>query len=403
MAYHVAQLPSFNELLDTVSGRKILVPSYYRLSNELDSQCAKMKSTLKELLSKQKYLCCTADVWTSRAQSYLGVTVHFLNNAYKRESYVLAFKEMKYQQTYKELGQTLHDIFADYGFKITKITNIVTDGCSSFCKMFKVFGVPLDSTSVANSSHVDDVENGSAENQNEHANSVEIVVPFMEDANGELLSSEILNFNNECPDADVLIDDLADETPAEPSNDYLMENNAERTEETKIELPPQQRCVSHVLNLLSHDFDKRLTDRAKKILCAAIVKLNSLWVLTHRSSRAKSMCKDILGKCSKVPVITRWNSKYDAVRICVDPDTQPKINTLIEACSSMSRNLEKLTDDDFYVLTQYVKVLDPVAKSLDKLQGQHNCSQGFIIPVLFSMKHRLNALSDASQLARDLK
>lgn len=75
----------------------------------LNENLKKMKSTLKDILAKQEYLCITCDVWSSRGQSYLGVTVHFLNSDLQktqhRESYVLAFKQLHARQTYVELAQ----------------------------------------------------------------------------------------------------------------------------------------------------------------------------------------------------------------------------------------------------------------------------------------------------------
>lgn len=106
----------------------------------LKSKFETMKSSLKATLGKQEFLCVTCDVWSSRGQSYLGVTVHFLNEAYERESFVLAFKRLYTRQTYMHLAQVLDEIFKDFEIDINKITHIVTDGGSAFCKMFKEFG-----------------------------------------------------------------------------------------------------------------------------------------------------------------------------------------------------------------------------------------------------------------------
>lgn len=141
ISFNVVQLKSFKELLETVSGRKIAIPSRHKFMKTLDSEYSKMKDALREILSHQEYLCVTADVWSSRAQ---GVTVHFLNAEFKRESYVLAFKQLHFKQTYKELAKEMDKIFDDYGIKISQITNIVTDGGSNFCKMFKMYGKSID-------------------------------------------------------------------------------------------------------------------------------------------------------------------------------------------------------------------------------------------------------------------
>lgn len=94
VSFQFAQQPSFRKLLETVSGRKVEVPTKYKLKLTLHAQHIQVKNELIERLSTQKHLCMTTDVWTSHAQSYLGVTIHFINDAYKRESFLLAFKQL---------------------------------------------------------------------------------------------------------------------------------------------------------------------------------------------------------------------------------------------------------------------------------------------------------------------
>lgn len=159
MSFNVVQLKSFKELLETVSGRKIVIPSRHKFMKTLDSEYMDMKKALCEKLSQQKYLCITADVWSSRAQSYLGATVHFLNDNYERESYCLAFKQMFGKQTYKDLAKVMDAIFDDYGIKRSQITHIVTDGGSNFCKMFKMYGKSIDAVVTTYDEEDEDVEN----------------------------------------------------------------------------------------------------------------------------------------------------------------------------------------------------------------------------------------------------
>lgn len=120
--------------------------------NTLDTEYSKIKESF------------TADVWSSRAQSYLGVTVHFMNSEFKRESYVLAFKQLLFKQTYKELAKAMDEIFGDYRIKKSQITHIVTDGGSNFCKMFKIYGKSLDAVVTTYSEEgLDDTEENERE------------------------------------------------------------------------------------------------------------------------------------------------------------------------------------------------------------------------------------------------
>lgn len=157
--------------------------------SSLHKEFHKVKTELCNVLSHQKYICITADVWSSRAQGYLGVTVHFINKNFVRESYVLAFRKLPLRQTYKELGEALNEIFTEYGTKISQITHIVTDGGSSFGKMFKMFGSEIDV--VVSTYEVEEEEEYNSEEQEES----DRITEFMEEANGDQFVNEILNFN----------------------------------------------------------------------------------------------------------------------------------------------------------------------------------------------------------------
>lgn len=418
LSFNVIQSPSFKKLLETVAGRTILIPSNYKVMNHLDSEFIRTKTKLMEVIAQQDFVCLTADVWSSRAQSYLGVTVHFIDQCYQRQSYGLAFKELKYKQTYKELTKSMHDIFNDFNLNIAKITNIGTDGGSAFCKMFKVYGDEPRSESedreeTSETEDVDmDQENLSRVNQNQ---------TFMSDLNGDFFASEIINFNIDPAIETTSLESTRTESNRTSMQPYFEENSNsdsnmqdyfgnrehnENEQEVQPKLPGQRRCVSHQCNLLHKYFYDELKGFAKSSLTSAINKLHSLWVLTHRSSRAKSICKDILGVCLLVPCETRWNSQYDAVKKCLSAEIQPNINKLIETLKNdidSAANLSVLGQNDFIVLSNYLKVMGPVAQSLDKLQGEVNNSQGLILPVLKSMKYRIEQLDDTSNIAKDFK
>lgn len=106
------------------------------VSNKYDNSKAK----LTEIISEQEYVCLTTDVWSSRAQSYLGVTLHFLTPTLERIPVMLAFRQLREKQTYIVLAEAMCRIMEDFRIPVKKVTNIVTDGGSAFCKAFKEFG-----------------------------------------------------------------------------------------------------------------------------------------------------------------------------------------------------------------------------------------------------------------------
>lgn len=406
LSFNVVQLHSLKDLLETVGGRKIVIPTRHKLMTTLDSEYNKVKNALRKKLSEQKHLCLTADVWSSRAQSYLGVTVHFLNDKFERESYLLAFKQLFTKQTYKNLADAMDEILRDFGIKKSQVTNIVTDGGSNFCKMFKIYGQQIDAvvTTYSEEENIDEVGDD-AENLIQNADADNVVNYYMTDFYGESFVNEVLEF------------DVVDSNNATNTISSIDQNDAvarylgqsSPNQNIPINLPPQRRCVSHLLNLLSQDFEKKfLIGLAKTIWIQTFERLHTLWILTRTSCRAKTICKTILGKVLKSPCETRWNSRFDVVKMCSLPEIRNNLNTLIQklkselSCAS-AQNLQTLSSIDFLVIDQYVKVLEPVAIALDSMQKELNGSQGYIMPVLISMRHRISRIEEDSDIGRDFK
>lgn len=300
---------------------------------------------------------------------------------------------MKSRQTYDVLAQAMDEIFQEYEIDRSKITNIVTDGGSAFCKMFKKYGEQIDAVVV--DTNGDEITDEDSE--------IEPVQSFMVDDFGEGYINEVLSL-----DSGLNQIQMADETSGETNyQDYFLENASEPAP-YRIVLPPQLRCVSHLLNLLSQNFEKKLDGLAKNAFKNTFDTLHSLWVITRNSSRAKAICKEILGEILKFPCETRWNSKFDCIKQCNKPEIQSKLNKLSEKLkldlnSNSAKQLKVLTTNNFSVMQQYEKVLGPVARALDILQGELNNSQGDILPVLLSMKTHISRLIDSNNIVRDFK
>lgn len=431
ISYNIVQLPSFHALLECArrSGKTpISMPSRRKFISTLATEFKKMKAELKETLQQQKHVCLTADAWSSRAQSYLGVTVHFLNSDFQRESYVLAFKQMFCKQTYKELAEAMANIFTDYNISKSQITNIVTDGGSNFAKMFKIYGKSIDAvvtttTRESVSPDLDALENDAdPQDDDDHAEAGPSETPTMSDINGEAFLNEILQFDNVDPNNHIDeyvrleegMEDFAHQANSTSESrgeavDSYFGSDVNPNEESNIEMPPQRRCVSHLLNLTSSDFENIfLPENAKKVYTQTFSKLHTLWTLIHCSSLAKTTCKKVLNVILISPNDTRWNAFFDAVRMCNDSKIKPHLNRLIQQLKSdlqcaSAKHLSILTHHDFVVIEQYVKVFEPVAISLDIMQKEKNASQGYIMPVLISMRHRVAQIDTSTTLARDFQ
>lgn len=190
LPYNFLRSSSLHTLLENISGRKILFPSMRQIMGNLSGQYERMKKELIRVLQNQKYVCVTCDVWSSRGQSFIGITVHYITESYERKSYVLAFRPITGKQSYDVLAKIISSVFKEYGLPVEKITHIVTDGGSAFCKAFRIYGKRSD----------DPVEDCEVEVCSETADNGENTdttadLPFMQE-NGELFYSNVIELNS---------------------------------------------------------------------------------------------------------------------------------------------------------------------------------------------------------------
>lgn len=272
----------------------------------LDSDYETMKVSLKKVLAEQKYICVTADGWTSHAQSYLGATVHFIDGLFKRQSYLLAFKEMKRRQTNEILAKKINEIFEEFGINNKQVTNIVTDGGSAFCKMFKKYGDEIEAVNVneENDTESDDEDD---DFDNDDSGDEACEQPTIVDEYGNEFVSEIFTIGIDA-------DQPSTSNQSDDELNYFDEPIAQVV--NQIKLPPQRRCASHLLNLISKDFEKHLNSQAKTAYTNTFNSLHSLNLIIRNSSYAKTICKETLGVILKFPCDTRWNSKFDCIKQC---------------------------------------------------------------------------------------
>lgn len=205
MPFSTIQSPSFNELLIVVAGHPLDIPSTTVFMNYLKQQYDDTKKKMMLILNKQRYLCITADVWSSRAQAYLGMTVHYINDDFEQQSLFLAFRRMEKRQTNQILTAEIVKVLNDFGISVDKITHIVTDGGSAFCKAFKVYGRCADQL----------VEYNDPSNQDEDE-----IAPFIRNDDGEHFYSNILNFGENNDDLEENVQNLSGDSDMQSESQH---------------------------------------------------------------------------------------------------------------------------------------------------------------------------------------
>lgn len=139
-SFRLVENKDFRNLISYVSNDRANIPTAKTLITTMDSKYELMKQTLKDELCKMNYLCLTADVWTNKARSFIGISVHYFDQNLIRKSYLLAFRRLYGRHTHDVLAQTILSILKEFNISSSKISHIVTDGASNFRKAFVVFG-----------------------------------------------------------------------------------------------------------------------------------------------------------------------------------------------------------------------------------------------------------------------
>ena len=88
--------------------------------------------------------------------------------------------------------------------------------------------------------------------------------------------------------------------------------------------------------------------------------------------------KEIVGGPFKAPNDTRWNSKFDATEDL--SEQKDKLNLVMDAIQE-----RRFTPDELIFLDEYVFIMGPLAKTLDKLQG-NDASIGLVLPAIVSLQ-----------------
>lgn len=324
-----------------------VLPNHKNISKILQLKYDNYVSMLTNLIEKQKYICCTADIWSANNKSFMGMTCHFIDEfSYKRSSYVLSCKRIKGSHNYLNINDVITDICDAYQIKSSKITHIITDNSSNFGKAFRTFSkistIESDPHYVGNLGELDTDEETQIDSDNENNLSSPIDIEYVDV--GQL----------------------------------LYESNS--SDCTNFSLPDHLTCCAHTLNLIATTDVAKITDKNYiNISKQVFSKLNSFWNLLSRSTGASDKVVDICKVKFPVPIMTRWNSTFDAIQ---------KVLLFREKLTFVFLRLKlaKLKNTEWVYLEEYCKIMQPLTIALDKLQGEKRNYLGFVAPTIIILR-----------------
>jgi len=364
--------PSFRALITGLTSDNF-VPDRRAISNLLLNKYKTYVTDLTNLISEKTYVCITTDIWSSLNKSYLGMTLHYIEEkSYNRFSYVLACQRIEGSHNYSNIAKCISKVMNSYKINVTKITHTVTDNASNFGKAFRVYAQQFAPPETVSKNNV------TLDTQN-----INILMDAFDqntEHNFELESGFLQNDVENEPDDIIDVVNVSDILTI-ASNNY--NEYSEDNDDLDIILSNHITCSAHTLNLVATiDTSKITNNQYKMISRSAFGKLTAFWNLVSRSTMASDLVFNIC-KCKfPIPVITRWNSFYDAIKkimICREK--------IIECFEKLKLSQLKTTEWNF--LEEYIKVMQPLTTALDKLQGEKSCYLGYVAPTIIAIRRIL--------------
>lgn len=134
---------------------KIISPN--TVGRRIDDIYTEELQQMKKDFELIKYLCATCDIWSTKTKSFMGITVHWIDEkTLDRKS--RACRRFESPHTADRIASLLFSIYGEFGIA-DKIIATVTDNASNFVKAFKDFGISFELfSSFMETMHSDDVD-----------------------------------------------------------------------------------------------------------------------------------------------------------------------------------------------------------------------------------------------------
>ena len=132
--------PSFRHITEKIpTNSNVKLPQRKTFGGYLEREYAVMESNLKATLREVDFVSITADIWTAKNKSFLGVTVHWISSStLESNKAAIACKRIRGRHTFDVTGAEIEQIHSSYGL-LGKVVATVTDNASNFAKVFRIY------------------------------------------------------------------------------------------------------------------------------------------------------------------------------------------------------------------------------------------------------------------------
>lgn len=314
LALHHVDLAPFVKYTSRLTGGRLVPCCRQTLANQLHERFDARIKELKKMLENISLVCTTADCWSCRRRSFLGITIHWLDpQTLSRKGCCLALRQLSGRHTYDSLAKVLQSVNTLFGID-KKICFTVTDSGANFLKAFKHFS--------------------------------------LEEAEEPAMPADRADEGEDEDDVDMNFEEINELLVPPPS--------AVNGQAALYKLPPHRKCACHLLNLIASKDAENITGVTKTTSTQTFAKLQGLWNKQNRSTTAAETIKNSLGSLLITPGSTRWNSMYDSV---VKIDSILRDQNLADKFDSLCDDLigTRLLPAHRNFVEEYVQVMAPLA------------------------------------------
>lgn len=125
-------------------GRTLKIMSRHMLKSKIDLTFESQRNHLIKIFSAIDHIGITADIWSSKHRSFMGVTAHWIDvKTYQRRYAILSCSRFVFPHTNDRIANHLKEVCDVYGIT-EKIIATTTDNASNFDKAFREFGIPIE-------------------------------------------------------------------------------------------------------------------------------------------------------------------------------------------------------------------------------------------------------------------
>lgn len=363
------------------------------VSRRISEMYNKHVEQLVNILSKQSWFCLTMDIWSCKTRSFLGVSIHYIDDeSFERKSFVLSCEDFPRPHTHQHIAERLQMLYEKFSLQPSSIVASVTDNGSNFVCAFKVFGRTSNFfqhlRQVCDEDDSDDVSRDT-----DILKITDSLIQLSDECNQNSLEEEanilydIINSSDE-----ELDNSVSEQNGSSDDSDwkyvYSTISNERLSENDILMLPNRIPCNTHTLSLIG-SVDSLAAHKNKtysKLYEAVFEKLNLLWDASSKQESSQ-IIKECIGRNLHRPNQTRWNWQYDEISKITNLD---RIKLKL---AMMTLNIAPFTDAQMKFLLEYQYVLKPIAVAIDNLQ-QNKAPYGIVLPTLYDVNKQLNKMKN---------